>query len=482
MAEVTETGHEVPGVLHEPVGVEHQEVPLGEGEPDLRARSAARRAEGDARDREVAGRDAVGRDQERGQVARRGQGAGAVVGVEVGDEGSGQAAGSRRRVRRRGEDPQGGLRQRGGRGRGEGGRAGQGGDEGPSATVGPVAVALGVDDGQVDHPAGQPGPVPGIPEERSLGPRRDAPGGQLEPLGGKADHRRCGGRRAHGPSLLGLPGGRLTRSGDFLGDPVGYNGPMSPLDDQADPDRRPLRVALANDYELVLAGLARLLEPYGDRVAVSELDVRRGPEQPCDVCLFDTYGRADDGLAQVERLAEDPRVGAVAVYTWVLRPSLERAYVAAGARGVVSKTLPAADLVVALERLARGELVLARGPRRDGDTTWPGRKWLLTRRESEVLALLTTGMSNREIAAALFLSEHTVRSHLKAIFRKLQVANRSQAATSAILDPDFARRFGTPGQPASSSDLAALVEERLDAGDAPRGDGVEEGRLDGASR
>ncbi|WP_282436599.1 response regulator transcription factor [Aciditerrimonas ferrireducens] len=112
----------------------------------------------------------------------------------------------------------------------------------------------------------------------------------------------------------------------------------------------------------------------------------------------------------------------------------------------------------------------------------PGRKWLLTRRESEVLALLTTCMSNREIAAALFLSEHTVRSHLKAIFRKLQVANRSQAATSAILDPDFARRFGTPGQPESSSDLAALVEERLDAGDAPRGDGVEEGRLDGASR
>ncbi|MCK4177416.1 hypothetical protein [Aciditerrimonas ferrireducens] len=125
--------------------------------------------------------------------------------------------------------------------------------------MGPVAVALGVDDGQVDRPVGQPGPVPGIPEERGLGPRRDAAGGQLEPLGGKADHRRCGGHRAHGPSLLGLPGGRLTRSGDFLRDPVGYNGPMSSLDDQASPDRRLLRVALANDYELVLAGLARLL-------------------------------------------------------------------------------------------------------------------------------------------------------------------------------------------------------------------------------
>lgn len=223
-----------------------------------------------------------------------------------------------------------------------------------------------------------------------------------------------------------------------------------------DESRRPLRVALANDYELVLVGLARLLEPFSDRVAVSELDVRRGPVEFCDVCLFDTYGRADDGLQQVQRLAEDPRVGCVAVYTWVARPSLERAYLAAGARGVLSKSLTAEALVAALERLARGEVVVARGPRRDGEVSWPGRKWLLTRRESEVLALLSTGMSNREIAQALFLSEHTVRSHLKSIFRKLQVGNRSQAATSAVLDSDFARRYGAEadavdGSPQTSS-------------------------------
>ena len=70
---------------------------------------------------------------------------------------------------------------------------------------------------------------------------------------------------------------------------------------------RPLRVAVANDYELVVAGLAALLRPFHDRIEVTDaVTVGDNIDGPVDIVLYDTFGRADDGVGGVKRLLDTP--------------------------------------------------------------------------------------------------------------------------------------------------------------------------------
>jgi DNA-binding NarL/FixJ family response regulator len=201
-----------------------------------------------------------------------------------------------------------------------------------------------------------------------------------------------------------------------------------------------LRLAVVNDYEVIVAGVRAMLVPYRNRVQVVELDVRQDPEQPVDVALFDAYGQPGLGLGRLRSLAGNERVGAVAVYTWSLTAASRTAAYQAGARGLIAKTLAADALVESIHAVARGQMVETGGFRGGLHGQWPGSQWGLTARESETLALLATGMTNRAIAEALFVSENTVRTHLKAIFRKLSITNRSQAVARALSDPSFVTR------------------------------------------
>jgi two-component system, NarL family, response regulator LiaR len=90
--------------------------------------------------------------------------------------------------------------------------------------------------------------------------------------------------------------------------------------------------------------------------------------------------------------------------------------------------------------VAGGQVVETGGFRGATQGLWPGSQWGLTARESETLALLAIGMANRSIAEALYVSENTVRAHLKAVFRKLSVTSRSQAVARALSDPGFLTR------------------------------------------
>jgi DNA-binding NarL/FixJ family response regulator len=209
-------------------------------------------------------------------------------------------------------------------------------------------------------------------------------------------------------------------------------------------DTRLKQVALVNDYELVLRGLAAMLDPFRDRVRVVELDIGTGPEHSVDLALFDTYGHPHNGVDRVHELASDRRVGAVVVYTWAITNEQCDAVVAAGARGVLAKSEPAESLVHALLAIDGGELVVSPGFRRPHGYSWPGHEFGLTARESEVAAFLAIGLSNREMADALSISEHTVKSHLKAIFQKTGVASRAQAVARIAGDPQF-RRIGRTG-------------------------------------
>jgi two-component system, NarL family, response regulator LiaR len=206
---------------------------------------------------------------------------------------------------------------------------------------------------------------------------------------------------------------------------------------RARPSPRRLRVAIVNDYEVIVAGLRAMLAPQRHRVDVVELDVERDPDHRVDVALFDTYGQPGLGLPRVRSLVHSDRVAAVAVYTWGLSQASRHAALQAGARGLIAKALPAQALVEALWAVEGGQVVDTGGFRGPAQGPWPGSQWGLTARESETLALLAIGMTNRSIAEALFVSENTVRTHLKAVFRKLSVTSRSQAVARALSDPGF---------------------------------------------
>lgn len=198
-------------------------------------------------------------------------------------------------------------------------------------------------------------------------------------------------------------------------------------------------MALVNDFELILRGLAGMLDPLRDRLLIVELDVGTNPEYRVDIALFDTYGHARGGIDRVRSLATDPRVGAVVVYTWSLPPGQLDAVLAAGARGVLSKSTPAEALADAFSAIDAGEIVVNPVFSRSRDRSWPGNEFGLTARESEVAALLADGLSNHAMADALYISEHTVKGHLKAIFQKTGVASRTQAVARIVEDADFRR-------------------------------------------
>jgi two-component system, NarL family, response regulator LiaR len=216
----------------------------------------------------------------------------------------------------------------------------------------------------------------------------------------------------------------------------------------AQSSQRRLRVAIVNDYEVIVAGVRAMLAPHQHRVDVIELDVAQDPHHRVEVALFDTYGQPGLGLPRVRSLVRSDRVAAVAVYTWSLSPASRAAATQAGARGLIAKALPAPALVEALWAVADGQVVDTGGFRGATQGPWPGAQWGLTARESETLALLAIGMANRSIAEALIVSENTVRSHLKAVLRKLSVTSRSQAVARALSDPGFVTR--QPGVNAST--------------------------------
>jgi DNA-binding NarL/FixJ family response regulator len=199
---------------------------------------------------------------------------------------------------------------------------------------------------------------------------------------------------------------------------------------------RSVRIAVANDFDLVVAGVAGLLARFSPGLQVTELVVGRAElDRPVDVVLFDTYGRAEMGLDRIRELRRMTNVGRVAVYTLSWDTDLVRAALQNGADAVLSKTLPADQLAVDLARVADGQAVIDPGPgrsMRSPDRMWPGHDRQLTERESEVLALVASGLSNAETGRLLHLGVNTVKTHLRNAYRKAGVKNRAQAAAYVL--------------------------------------------------
>lgn len=212
----------------------------------------------------------------------------------------------------------------------------------------------------------------------------------------------------------------------------------------------PIRVAIVNDYEIVVAGVAAMLAPHSDRITVVELDAGLPVITDVDVILYDTFGQVQGDAVDLPALVRESDARVV-VFSWNVQPDLVRNAIAHGAAGYLSKALSAEQVVSGLEAVHQGETVTPpeSAPsvdRQPGD--WPGREHGLSARESEVLALITQGLSNQEIAQRTYLSINSVKTYIRTAYRKIGVSRRAQAVlwgTRHGFEPDRTRSVSTDG-------------------------------------
>ena len=204
-----------------------------------------------------------------------------------------------------------------------------------------------------------------------------------------------------------------------------------------------LRVVIADDQPLMRAGFKAVLEATGSIVVVAEAGtgreaIRAAEEHRPDVVLMDIRMPDLDGIEATRRL---PRQRVLVLTTFGLDEYIVDA-LRAGASGFLLKDAPVQELVAAVRAVAAGDAVLSPAVTRrlldrvagrlpapaahrpDGLAT-------LTEREREVLQLIAGGLSNAEIAAALVVSEPTVKTHVSNLLGKLGLRDRVQAVILA---------------------------------------------------
>jgi DNA-binding NarL/FixJ family response regulator len=208
--------------------------------------------------------------------------------------------------------------------------------------------------------------------------------------------------------------------------------------------RTPLRIAIVNDYEMVVAGIAAMLAPHQDRIAIVELASGVEVVSDVDVILYDTFGQVQGDGVDLEDLVHGTSARVV-IFSWNTQPELVERAITKGASGYLSKRMASTEIVEAPEAVHDGEIVRPDVADADGDAgigNWPGRDAGLTAREAEVLALITQGLSNQEIAERSYLSINSVKTYIRTAYRKIGVTRRAQAVVWGMthgFEPDRAR-------------------------------------------
>jgi len=209
-----------------------------------------------------------------------------------------------------------------------------------------------------------------------------------------------------------------------------------------------IRVLLVDDENLVRAGFRLILEAEDDIEVVGEAAngaeaVEATKKLDPDVVLMDIQMPIKDGLAATDEIAALGRTETSRVIILTTFDLDEYVYKAlrAGASGFLLKRARAADLVSGIRIVAAGEALLAPSVTRrliDHFASRPSPRnedlsllISLTEREREVFELIAQGISNSEIADSLFLTEGTVKTHVKHIFEKLDIRDRTQAVILA---------------------------------------------------
>lgn len=197
----------------------------------------------------------------------------------------------------------------------------------------------------------------------------------------------------------------------------------------------PIDTVLLDDHDLVLAGLVRTLEREGFvvRTATTQIEeclaaVREHQPALCVLDLRLQGGRsAVDLLSTVRRSSSDT---AIAILTSYEDGAAAAAAIAAGATGYLIKDAERAEICRQLRSVAQGDLVI---DRRVAAAVLGGRAGpTVTAREREILRLIGAGATNREIAAELHLSPHTIKDYVARLLRKLDCHSRAEALSVAM--------------------------------------------------
>jgi DNA-binding NarL/FixJ family response regulator len=197
-----------------------------------------------------------------------------------------------------------------------------------------------------------------------------------------------------------------------------------------------IRVVVVDDQELVRAGFCVILEATDGITVVGE-----AADGAPDVVLMDIRMPGMDGLEAARLITAAPDPPKVVMLTTFDLDDYVYEALRSGASGFLLKDSPRADLVAAVRAAAAGDALLAPSvtkrlieafARRPAQTTpSPSRLASLTARERDVLLLLARGLSNAEIATALFVSEATIKTHVGNVLAKLGLRDRVQAVIVA---------------------------------------------------
>ena len=195
---------------------------------------------------------------------------------------------------------------------------------------------------------------------------------------------------------------------------------------------------IVDDHPLMLDGLLQIASqalPGHQLLRASDFaDARRlaQGEQPPQLVLLDPGLPDLHGLSAIQGMVKALPAGAVVVISANDQPQDQEAAWAAGARAFISKGAPPEALIAGLQAVAQGRRVLVTRQQGVNEAPPPPAEQAgLSARQLEVLRAMCEGQSNKQIGQCLDITEKTVKAHVSAIFEKLQVANRTQAALAA---------------------------------------------------
>ena len=196
-----------------------------------------------------------------------------------------------------------------------------------------------------------------------------------------------------------------------------------------------IRILLVDDQSIVREGLASLLETHSDLEIVGEAENGK-------VAVERSLDLQPDGIAAIRLLKQQAPEIKILVLTTFDDDEYVTQAMACGAKGYLLKDTPSSELAQAIRAVNLGYTQLGPGlwekaiaGKSQTSPTTPSELDELTSRETEVLQLIAQGYSNREIAAALFITERTVKNHVNSILRRLNLRDRTQAAI-------FANKYG----------------------------------------
>ena len=201
----------------------------------------------------------------------------------------------------------------------------------------------------------------------------------------------------------------------------------------------PIRLILADDHEIVRAGLRMLLQTQPDMEILAEATsgaqaIQLAQDHRPDVVLMDVLMPVMDGIAATTAIRQELPDTEVIALTSVLEDASVVGAVRAGAIGYLLKDTEADELRRAIKAAAAGQVQLSpkAAARLMREVRVPDSPEALTERETDVLRLLAMGQSNKEIAHNLNIAEKTVKTHVSNILSKLNVPSRTQAALYAV--------------------------------------------------